>query len=278
MIDLSPSEGRMAYDPDALDRRDPLLVARLLPLAERLANSYFRAEVQGLEHLPLGPALYVGNHNGGIVGPDLFCTFAALWRHLGPEFPLYALAHDFAMRQLPQLGRFIQRAGAVRASPTNGATILERGGQVLVYPGGDLEAYRPSRLRNRVMLAPRVGFVALARRLGVPIVPLVAAGAHRSAWILSDGQKLAEWMQLSRRTRVSRFPVALALPWGIAWGPWTPYLPLPWRVRLRFLPPIQLAPDETDIAASLRVQSSMQDVLDALTAPRRRARAQGMVA
>ena len=52
---------------------------------------------QGLEHLrpDPGPVLYVSNHNGGILGPDLFCTLGTLWEALGPDSPPYAMAHDF---------------------------------------------------------------------------------------------------------------------------------------------------------------------------------------
>jgi hypothetical protein len=69
-----------------------------------------------------------------------------------PEAPLYALAHDFAMQQFRAFGRVLQRFGAVRASRDNALRVLAAGGQALVYPGGDLEAYRHYRLRDRIVL------------------------------------------------------------------------------------------------------------------------------
>jgi hypothetical protein len=42
--------------------------------------------------------------------------------------------------------------------------------------------------------------------------------------------------------RLERFPLAVALPWLLAAGPWLPYLPLPFRVRLQVLAPIHVAP------------------------------------
>src|SRR5258705_69997 len=80
------------------------LMERIVPLAEQFAARYFRLRWDGAEHLPKGPTLFVANHNGGILGPDLFCTLPILWRLLAPARPLYALAHDFAMRQCPPLG------------------------------------------------------------------------------------------------------------------------------------------------------------------------------
>jgi 1-acyl-sn-glycerol-3-phosphate acyltransferase len=252
-----------AYDPDALDRRDPRLIAALLPLAERFNRGYLRFRAEGQEHLPDGPALFVANHNGGILGPDLFCTLPLLWRSLG-ERPLYAMAHDFAMRQLTPLGRVLQRLGALRACPENAARAFASGASVLVYPGGDLDAYRHFSRRDEVVILPRTGFVEVARRTGVPIVPVVAAGAHRSAVIFSEGRAIARALRLRRWGRLERFPLALALPWGLAPGPWLPYLPLPFPIRGKILPPVDVSP-AADVATTARgVQTRMQRALDEL--------------
>jgi 1-acyl-sn-glycerol-3-phosphate acyltransferase len=214
--------------------------------------------------LPNGPALLVANHNGGIMGPDLLCTLSVLWRHLGADTPLYALAHDFAMRQFTPLGRVIQRFGAISARRRNAATALSLGGQVLVYPGGDLEAYRSFGRRNEVVILPRTGFVELARAARVPIVPIVTQGAHRNALIFHEGKRIARWLRLKRWARLERFPLALALPWGLAVGPWLPYLPLPLTVRMKVLPPMRIETGESSREAALRIQNAMQRALDEL--------------
>ena len=258
------AQGRRGFDGDRLDLRDPALIRRLLPLLRALNRYYLRLRVEGLEHLRAGPTIYVANHNSGIMGPDLACTLGTLWQVLGPDALLYPLAHDFAMRQLPPLGRLIQRLGAVRASQENARRVLEMGGQVLVYPGGDLDAYRHSRRRDQIVLGRRTGFVRLAQATGAPIVPIVVHGAHRSAYIFSEGEGLARRLHLKRWGRLERFPLALALPWGLAPGPWLPYLPLPFSIRLRALPPISVAPGEDPAAARERVRAAMQQALDEL--------------
>ncbi len=254
----------MTFDPDALDQRDPRLIERLLPPLEWLHANYFRLDCAGSEHVSEGPALFVANHNGGILGPDLFCTLPLLWRWSKPTTPLYALAHDFAMRQLTPLGRLLQRIGAIRATRKNAARVLGSGGQLLVYPGGDLDAYRSFRRRHEVVIAPRTGFIEVARAAGVPIIPIVVRGAHQSALILTEGAWIAERLRMQKWARLTRFPIALALPWGVALGPWLPYLPLPFRLRLRVLPPVHLDPAEAPLAAAHRVQRLMQTALDAL--------------
>ena len=51
-------------DLDAL-RRDDRLVAFIERSVEPLLRRWFRAEVRGVERVPEGAALFVGNHSGG---------------------------------------------------------------------------------------------------------------------------------------------------------------------------------------------------------------------
>lgn len=259
----SPRRARY-FDPDALHGRNPRLIARLLPALRLTARHYFRLRTEGFDALPAGPALYVANHNGGIAGPDLLCTLTSLWGAHGPEAPVYALAHDFAMRQLEPFGYALQQFGAIRATPGNAVRALQAGARVLVYPGGDLDAYRHARRRDEIVFGERTGFVRVAMAAGVPIVPIVAHGAHRSAYIFSEGKTLARHIGLKRWARLERFPLALALPWGIAAGPWTPYLPLPFPIRLRVLAPIAVTPGEEPATVRERVRAAMQSALDDL--------------
>jgi 1-acyl-sn-glycerol-3-phosphate acyltransferase len=254
-----------APDADELDARDPRLIESVLPFV-RLANRhYLQLRSEGFEHLQQsGPVLYVGNHSGGIAGPDLCCTLGSLWDARGPHAPLYALAHDFAMRHVQRFGRLIQRFGALRAEPGNAVRALRAGAQVLVYPGGDLDAYRHARRRDEIVLGGRTGFVRVAQAANVPIVPIVAQGAHRSAYIFHEGERLARLLQLRRWARIERFPLALALPWGLALGPWLPYLPLPFPIQLRVLPPIFAPPTEKPELIRERVRVAMQTALDEL--------------
>jgi 1-acyl-sn-glycerol-3-phosphate acyltransferase len=259
------------FDPDCLERRDPALIARILPAARAFLKRYCRLQVDGLENLRAGPTVYAGNHNGGILGPDLACTLATLWHALGPATPLYALAHDFPMRHFTPLGRVIQGFGAVRASRSNAERVLASGASFLVYPGGDLEAYRHARRRDEIVLGERTGFVRAAVQANAPIVPIVAYGAHRSAYIFHEGEKLARVLGLKRWARLERFPLALAFPWGLAPGPWLPYFPLPFPIRLRVLPaePMTDHDDPRDVRERIRLR--MQRALDAMAIEARQA-------
>lgn len=245
------------FDPDALDRRDADLIRALMPIARWYSRRYVRLEVFGTENVRAGPAVFAANHSGGVTGPDLPCITGVLWERLGPNAPLYALAHDAAMRQFTPLGRVIQALGAVGATRDNARRILERGGSFIVFPGGDIDSWRHFRRRNEVVFGKRVGFVEVARTTGAPIVPVVIQGAHRSAIILSEGVQVAKLLRLQKWGRVDRFPVALALPWGIALGPYVPYLPLPFRIRMTFLEPVHVSRS----ADPWLVQAAIRDVM-----------------
>jgi 1-acyl-sn-glycerol-3-phosphate acyltransferase len=251
------------FDGDRLDARDPALIAAVLPRARWLTRHYVRLRAHGFERLPTGPCLYVANHNGGIAGPDVLCTMTSLL-DARPDLPLYALAHDFAMRHLPPFGRLVQRFGALRATPANALRALRAGAQVLVYPGGELDAFRHTRRRNEVVLGTRTGFIRVAQQARVPIVPIVAHGAHRSAYIFHEGEALSRLLRAKRWSRTVRFPLALALPWGLAVGPWLPYFPLPFAIQLRALPPIDAPAEQEPARLQEQVRCAMQAALDEL--------------
>ena len=122
--------------------------------------------------------------------------------------------------------------------------------------------YTGTLAQNEIVLGPRTGFVRLAQETAVPIVPVVAQGAHRSALIVTEGAGFARRIRLKSWARLERFPIALCLPWGIALGPWLPYLPLPFPVRLRFLPAVHVGPGDDVTEAREHLRATMQAALD----------------
>ena len=253
-------------------RRDPAFIRAHLEQLAWLVERYHHSVVDGFAHLPTGPALIVGNHNGGIMAPDMYALMVAWWRHAGVDVPTYGLAHDLGFR-IPGVRDLLGRLGAVPANPANGLALLADGHKVLVYPGGELDAYRPASRSHLIEFGERTGFVRLALRAGVPIVPVVSVGAHASFHVISDGRTLVARLGLARHLRVSAVPLILCAPWGVAIGA-TPFVPLPVKMRLRVLPPIAWpelsasAADDPSVLARCRdeVRVAMQRGLDVLAA------------
>jgi 1-acyl-sn-glycerol-3-phosphate acyltransferase len=254
---------------DPLARRDPEFIRAEMELLGSFTDAWYSPDVIDFDKLPDGPSLVVGTHNGGIMAPDMFVTMVAFWRRFGVERPAYGLAHDMPLKA-PVVGRFIAKLGAVPAHRDNARALLARGATVLVYPGGDIDAFKPFAARHRVEFGERLGFVRTALEAGVPIVPVVSVGAHETFYVVTDGRELARRIGLKRFTRIEVLPLTLCLPWGLWVGPYLMHLPAPSRIRVRMLDPIRFAPGPVD-EARLRevrdsVRSTMQRALDDLVA------------
>jgi 1-acyl-sn-glycerol-3-phosphate acyltransferase len=255
-----------------LDERDPDFIRERLPLMWLLASLWFRGEVRGLGNIPdSGPVLLVGNHSGGNMTPDTIVFTLAFNTYFGVERAFYQLAHNLVL-SMPALGS-LRKFGTVAASPANARKALESGAALLVYPGGDYEVHRPTWQRNRVDFDRRKGFIRLALRQDVPIVPVVSIGGHETAVFLSRGEGLARLLALDRLFRLKVLPISLALPWVINVGDMLGHIPLPSKITIETLPAIDLRaefgsdPDVDEIYDHLI--RLMQDTLNALAADRR---------
>lgn len=268
-------------DVNSLDNRDPRVLERFADIAGPILERWYRPEVRGLDRIPDGGALYVGNHSGGFLTPDTWILAVALVRERGLDDVPYALAHQVVM-EAPGTNQMLTAMGAVAANPENAHRVFEAGFKVLVYPGGDIDSFRPSRDRNRIVFGPRRGYVRLALREGVPIIPVVSAGSHEGWWVLSDGRWLSRILQTHRFLRTDVLPITLSVPWGLTVGA-PPYVPLPIPIVLEVLEPIHFervgpeAADDIDYveACHQRVLDTMQLALDRLAqeqAEKRRAR------
>ena len=255
-----------------LDERDPDYIREQLPGLWMLASFYFRAEVRGLHNIPAeGPVLLVGNHSGGNMTPDTHVFTLAFNTYFGVERRFYQLAHNLVLA-MPGLS-ILRKFGTVAASHENAHKALDSGAALLVYPGGDYEVHRPIWDANKVNFNGRKGYVKLALEKDVPIVPVVAIGGQETSIFLSRGERLARLLGLDRTFRLKVLPISLALPWGLNVGDMLGHIPLPAKLTVECLPPIDLRDQfgqEPDVSEINRyVLSEMQGKLDELAAERR---------
>jgi 1-acyl-sn-glycerol-3-phosphate acyltransferase len=253
---------------DPFDYRDPDYIRHTLPALRLWSKFYFRADVRGLENIPVdGPVLLVGNHSGGLVIADTFVFSQHFYDHFGTGRRFYQLAHDLVFKT-PGMRILAERYGTVPASPENMAKALHREAALLVYPGGDHETFRPTWESDRIDFAHRRGFVKLALEHEVPIVPVVSIGGQETALFLGQGRRIASTLKLDRLARLKVFPAALGPPFGAAFLDMPVRLPLPAKISIRVLKPIDLrerlgrSPDVDD--GYELVTSTMQRVLTRL--------------
>lgn len=266
---------------EILDARDPEALADLTLWLEFLYRCYYRVTTDGWEHLAApDPMLLVAQHSGGLAAPDVSVLLRDWLRHFGTRRPVYGLMQAEVFRSL-RAARQVARYGAIPAEPKAAIAALRRQTSVLVFPGGVRDVFRPYTERHRIQLAGRTGFIKLALRENVPVVPIVAAGAHETFVVLGDAWPLLEALR-SRGWPVPEppfadpadnvFPIYLGLPWGVGCGA-VPHLPWPARIRTRVCPPIhfersgrEALRDRAYVAACYeRVRAQMQAALDELT-------------
>lgn len=250
------------------------LTKRVVELLRPIVKVYHRSRVHGLEHIPPGRCLLVGNHSGGLITPD-FAVFAVdFYEKFGYHRPLYTLAHDSlfhgpAAELLPHLG-------IVHACPENAAAALAAEAAVMVFPGGDEDVYRPSLTENVIDFAGRTGYVETAAAANAPIVPMVSIGGQETQLYLSRGVWLARVLGLAklerRLFRTDILPISFGFPFGLSIL--VPVnMPLPAKIVTEVLEPIDVLAgygDDFDIAAvDSHVRRVMQAALHRLARKRR---------
>ncbi|HVM52858.1 MAG TPA: lysophospholipid acyltransferase family protein [Acidimicrobiales bacterium] len=213
------------------------------PIYERL----FRVEWEGLDKIPEGPALLVANHAGAIPS-DAPVIMHGIEEELGR--PVYGLA-DHLFKTLPVIGTLWSRAGGVVAHPENAYRLLREKRQlVLVFPEGSKGPGKTYDERYQLRRFGRGGFVQIAMRAGVPVVPIAVVGAEESMPIMFNIAPLAKLLGL---------PYAPITANALLFGPLlgaVAYLPA--KFKLRVLDPVHfdVAPDQPRYSKSRIMEES----------------------
>jgi 1-acyl-sn-glycerol-3-phosphate acyltransferase len=188
---------------------------------------WFRVEWDGLEKIPLhGGALLICNHAGAIPS-DAPAIMHGIEEELGR--PVYGMA-DYFFRTIPVVGTMWSRTGGVPAHPDNAYRLLHDQQQLaLVFPEGTKATSKTYSDRYRLRRFGRGGFVEIAMRAGVPIVPIACVGAEESMPILFRVNSLA------RALKLPYFPITVN---SLLMGPigYVTYFPV--KMKFRVLDPI----------------------------------------
>ncbi len=218
-------------------------------LYEPFYSRWFRVEWEGLDRIPVeGGALLVANHAGAIPS-DAPVIMHGIEKELGR--PVYGLADAF-FRTVPVVGTLWARSGGVSARPANVYRLLREQRQLaLVFPEGTKGTSKSYADRYQLRRFGRGGFVEIAMRAGVPIVPIAVIGSEEAMPIVFRLPTVA------RALRVPYFPVTANL---LTMGPIGAVLPFPSKFRLRVLPPVRfdVPPDQDRYSKSRIMEESEQ--------------------
>jgi 1-acyl-sn-glycerol-3-phosphate acyltransferase len=199
-------------------RPDPRLVGAVRPLVRALARRHL-VKLEG--RVPRGPALLVGNH--GMLGYESPFFFERIFSTSG-RLPIGLADRWFFL--VPGLRDLLVRLGGTYGSAANGLDALRRGELVVCYPGGAREVFKSEADKYRCLWERSIGFVRLAIRARVPIIPFAAAG-------VDDTFRVVTHLRGSGRFLMGNCKYDLPIVWGS--GP----LPKPVPFWFRFGDPIE---------------------------------------
>ena len=220
--------------------------------------------IRGIERVPRkGPVLVVGNHTGGVTSPEITISQLAFSAYFGVERPHYQLAHRMVLNS--PIGWMLRRFGTVEADPAERRAGARRRRDGDGVPGGDYEVFRPSWESAKVDFGGRKGFLRLALSKDVPIVPMVTIGGQETALFLVA--RRAARPTHRRRPRDAPEDAAGRVRPAIRpqLGGFPPFLPLPAKVTIELLEPIDLRarygadPDIDEVYEDL--MATMQEAL-----------------
>jgi len=208
----------------------------------RITRSYFRSDIRGTERLPSSQTIIVTHHDGGMLPINGICFGVHWYDTFGFDRPLYVLTHDALHSLWDPFSQLMADSGLLRADRQAMDKVLATGHSVLVFPGAARESFRSFWQRRNIDLGGRKGFVAQAIRWGLPITPVVSAGAHETVIVLSSGQKLAHKLRIPKIVRSADvLPLLAGFPWGVWAIPFLPQIPIPAKITTEVLPPINLS-------------------------------------
>ncbi len=235
-------------------------------LYDPMYRHWFRVEWEGLEKIPMtGGALLVSNHAGALPS-DAPAIMHGIEEELGR--PVYGMA-DYFFRTIPVVGTMWSRSGGVPAHPDNAYRILHEQQQLaLVFPEGTKGPSKSYSDRYRLRRFGRGGFVEIAMRSGVPVIPIAVVGAEESMPILFRLNGVAKAL------RLPYFPVTAN---NLVLGPLGYVTYFPAKFKIRVLDPITFDVDEglerysksRIMDEAERIRGQLQDALHDMLRQRR---------
>lgn len=139
---------------------------------EFLRRVYWRIEVEGMEHVPQGRALFVSNHRG-FMPLDAVMHLWLTYRNTG-RITRFLITHT--LLRTPFMMNFLTKLGGVVASQENATRLFEQESLVGMFPEGIRGTFTPYKQTHRLRDFTKSGFAEMAVRNQAPILPAAVIG------------------------------------------------------------------------------------------------------
>ena len=229
---------------------DPRYMQRFLSLGAWAYSTYFRCQTFGIDNIPAGRCILVGNHSGQLPYDGAMIATAVFLRGEPPRV-VRAMVERF-VPSTPFVSPFLARCGQVLGTPENCRRLLAAEEIIQIFPEGTLGLNKTWRSRYQLQRFGQ-GFMRMAIEMQAPIVPVVVIGAEEQA------PSLHNWMSMARFLGLPALPITLAPLGGL--------VPLPTRYRIHFGAPQLFTGDANDDDEQIlpkvdSVRATLQTMLD----------------
>src|SRR5947207_9144201 len=217
----------------------PAIAKRALLGTALLYRYWFRVEVHGIERIPQGRVVLIGNHAGQIA-LDAAMIGAACFLEGEPPRIIRGMG-EYWLPTVPWVNIIMVRTGSVVGTRKNCIDLLENDELVIAFPEGIRGMNKLIWERYQLQEFGQ-GFMRLALETHTPIVPIAVVGSEEQAPGIANLQPLAKLL------RMPAFPVTLTWPWLGLLG----MVPLPVKYHIYFGEPMQFEGnpgDEDDVIA-----------------------------
>jgi 1-acyl-sn-glycerol-3-phosphate acyltransferase len=214
----------------------PTYFKRSMVIGAWLYKRYFRVETHGIERVPPGRGLLIGNHSSQLAYDGMMVGTAMILEAEPPRLVRSMIEKFF--QQQPVVGTLMNRWGQLTGLPQNCERLLREDELIQVFPegarGGGKTYWDRYQLQDF-----GTGFMRLAMRTRAPITPFGFVGGEEVCPSLVDAKPLARML-------------------GMPYVPITPTLvplPLPARCSIYFGEPMRFegTGDEEDEAIEEKV-------------------------
>jgi 1-acyl-sn-glycerol-3-phosphate acyltransferase len=206
---------------------------RAMLLTALLYRYWFRVSVSGIDRVPTGRCLLIGNH-AGQVALDAAMIGAATFLEAEPPRIIRGMG-EYWLPTVPFVNEIMVRTGSVVGTRKNCVDMLEQGELVIAFPEGIRGMNKLIWERYQLQDFGQ-GFMRLALETNTPIVPVAVVGSEEQA------PAIANVMPLARLLGMPAFPVTLTWPWLGLLG----MLPLPVKYRIDFGEPMHFTGNPSD--------------------------------
>lgn len=197
------------------------------PLAMALYHHYWRVTAIGIENVPMsGPAMLVSNHSGTVPWDGVMLQFGVREEH--PARRNLRLVGADLVYKFPVLSHLSRKSGNVLANEEDAIRLLRDGELVGVFPEGYKGVGKGFQERYRLQRFGRGGFVQIALKTRVPIIPVAIVGAEEIYPMVANLKPLA---------KMFGFPYFPVTPFFPALGP-LGAIPLPTKWMIEYGDPI----------------------------------------